>query len=210
MKWAPDNDDGYLNFHSISGDGRVSNWTLVKVNFDVWGYMQYASWDGVGYTMSFGSAIHISRPLSGTLTSWFLTLGSLCTILLKSSSPASSKVNFSRTVGGHIFVHWSKTDSGRAFAFKPDEPDLYLVGTGGKIYGWNAFWFFPVKLLLLKQCSDEGVVYLCTTQYASTYINIFQVKQRKKYSFTAQKVSTFINTFQANNWESKSSFVRIT
>ena len=134
VKWAPDNDDGYLNFHSISGDGRVSNWTLVKVNFDVWGYMQYASWYGVGYTMSFGSAIHISRPLSGTLTSWFLTLGSLCTILLKSSSPASSKVNFSRTVGGHIFIHWSKTDSGRAFAFKPDEPDLYLVGTGGKIY----------------------------------------------------------------------------
>ena len=35
VKWAPDNDDGYLNFHSISGDGRVSNWTLVKVNFDV-------------------------------------------------------------------------------------------------------------------------------------------------------------------------------
>ena len=130
--------------------------------------------------MGFGSAIHISRPLSGTLTSWFLTLGSLCTILLKSSSPASSKVNFSRTVGGHIFAHWSKTDSGRAFAFKPDEPDLYLVGTGGKIYGWNAFWFFPVKLLLLKQCSDEGVVYLCTTQYASTYINIFQVKQHKQ------------------------------
>ena len=31
VKWAPDNDDGYLNFHSISGDGRVSNWTLVKV-----------------------------------------------------------------------------------------------------------------------------------------------------------------------------------
>ena len=31
VKWAPDNDDGYLNFHSVSGDGRVSNWTLVKV-----------------------------------------------------------------------------------------------------------------------------------------------------------------------------------
>ena len=38
MKWAPVNDDGYLNFHSISGDGRVSNWTLVKVPhiFKLW------------------------------------------------------------------------------------------------------------------------------------------------------------------------------
>ena len=30
MKWAKDNLDGYLNFFSISGDGRVSNWTIVK------------------------------------------------------------------------------------------------------------------------------------------------------------------------------------
>ena len=25
-----DNLDGYLNFYSVSGDGRVTNWTLVK------------------------------------------------------------------------------------------------------------------------------------------------------------------------------------
>ena len=31
MKWAKDNLDGYLNFYSISGDGRVSNWTIVKM-----------------------------------------------------------------------------------------------------------------------------------------------------------------------------------
>ena len=30
VKWAPDNLDGYLNFYSVSGDGRVSNWTIVK------------------------------------------------------------------------------------------------------------------------------------------------------------------------------------
>ena len=30
MKWAADNLDGYLNFYSISGDGRVTNWTIVK------------------------------------------------------------------------------------------------------------------------------------------------------------------------------------
>ena len=30
VKWAPDNLDGYLNFFSISADGRVTNWTIVK------------------------------------------------------------------------------------------------------------------------------------------------------------------------------------
>ena len=30
IKWGPDNLDGYLNLYSVSGDGRVSNWTLVK------------------------------------------------------------------------------------------------------------------------------------------------------------------------------------
>ena len=30
VKWAKDNLDGYLNLYSCSGDGRVTNWTLVK------------------------------------------------------------------------------------------------------------------------------------------------------------------------------------
>ena len=30
VKWAPDNIDGYLNFYSVSGDGRVTNWTIIK------------------------------------------------------------------------------------------------------------------------------------------------------------------------------------
>ena len=30
VKWVKDNLDGYLNFYSVSGDGRVTNWTLVK------------------------------------------------------------------------------------------------------------------------------------------------------------------------------------
>ena len=31
VKWVRDNLDGYLNFYSIAGDGRITNWTLVKV-----------------------------------------------------------------------------------------------------------------------------------------------------------------------------------
>ena len=32
VKWAPDNLDGYLNFYSVSGDGRVTHWSLVKTS----------------------------------------------------------------------------------------------------------------------------------------------------------------------------------
>ena len=31
VKWVADNLDGYLNFYSVAGDGRVTNWTIVKV-----------------------------------------------------------------------------------------------------------------------------------------------------------------------------------
>ena len=30
VKWAKDNLDGYLNFYSVSGEGRVNNWMIVK------------------------------------------------------------------------------------------------------------------------------------------------------------------------------------
>ena len=32
VKWAKDNLDGYLNFYSVSGDGRVTSWTIVKTS----------------------------------------------------------------------------------------------------------------------------------------------------------------------------------
>ena len=32
VKWANDNLDGYLNLYSIAGDGRVTNWTIVKTS----------------------------------------------------------------------------------------------------------------------------------------------------------------------------------
>ena len=42
-------------------------------------------------------------------------------------------------------------DSGRAISFKPDDDSTFLVGT------------------------DEGMVYLCTTQYSSRYLNTYPV-----------------------------------
>ena len=32
VNWAKDNLDGYMNFYSCSGDGRVTNWTIVKTS----------------------------------------------------------------------------------------------------------------------------------------------------------------------------------
>ena len=30
VRWSEDDLDNYLNFYSVSGDGRVTNWSLVK------------------------------------------------------------------------------------------------------------------------------------------------------------------------------------
>ena len=30
VRWSEDDLDNYLNFYSVSGDGRVTNWCLVK------------------------------------------------------------------------------------------------------------------------------------------------------------------------------------
>ena len=32
VKWATDTVEGYLNFYSASGDGKVINWTIVKTS----------------------------------------------------------------------------------------------------------------------------------------------------------------------------------
>ena len=42
---------------------------------------------------------------------------------------------------------------------------------------------------------DEGVVYLCTTQYASTYINTFEVLRHLIISMAAYKWSFEYITF---------------
>ena len=30
VRWGPDNMDGHLSLYSVSADGRVTNWTIVK------------------------------------------------------------------------------------------------------------------------------------------------------------------------------------
>jgi WD40 repeat protein len=50
------------------------------------------------------------------------------------------------------------SDSGRAISFKPDDDSTFLVGT------------------------DEGMVYLCTTQYSSRYLNTYPAHNTPVYN----------------------------
>ena len=57
-------------------------------------------------------------------------------------------------------------DSGRAISFKPDDGSTFLVGT------------------------DEGMVYLCTTQYSSRYLNPYPAHNMPVYNI---QWNTFIS-----------------
>ena len=95
VSWGPDNLDGYLNFFSISGDGRVTNWTLVK-----------------------------------TVLWWADKL----------------QLEFTRHLRECDEIGNTMKEGVRAIAFKPDERQLFLVGT------------------------EEGSIYLATTEYSSNML----------------------------------------
>ena len=99
VKWVEDNLDGYLNFFSISGDGRVTNWTIVKTTL----------WHTDKMVLDFKKSLTNSENLSGQLV-----------------------------------------EGPRCIAFKPDEENLFLVGT------------------------DEGDIYLATTEYSTAYLMTYE------------------------------------
>ena len=109
VRWADDSLEGYLNFHSVSGDGRVTQWTLIK------------------------STITTQDILSITFH--------------RSLNNLDEKVNGSKLL-----------DGGRSLAFKPDDEDLFLVG------------------------SESGDVILATTQYSSKYLRIYPAHATPVYN----------------------------
>ena len=63
VKWAPDDLDNYLNFYSISADGKVINWTIVKSFL----------WRNEKFLLNFDKPLHNIPPhctdqLTGKLT----------------------------------------------------------------------------------------------------------------------------------------------
>lgn len=111
VKWAKDNLDGYLNFYSVSGDGRVTNWTIVKT----------ALW--------FTDTLNISF--------------SKC---LQNFSEEDTKNNL--------------RDGGRCVAFNPNDDTMFLVGT------------------------DEGLIYKCTTEYSSRFLQTYPAHNTPIYNIS--------------------------
>ena len=95
VKWVKDNLDGYLNFFSISGDGRVTNWTIVKTTL----------WHSDKLVLDFTAGLENSDNVS-----------------------------------------WNMVEGARCIAFKPDQENLFLVGT------------------------DEGNIYMATTEYSTNFL----------------------------------------
>ena len=115
VKWVRDNLDGYLNFYSVSGDGRVTNWTLVK----------NCLWHSDQLTISFAKQLTnlAEAELGKWVSNWFqiqkckMTVTVLCRDLM---------------------------DSGRSIAFKPDEENLFLVHLNLKLLEFNPCCFFAL------------------------------------------------------------------
>ena len=118
----------------MSGDGRVTNWTIVK------------------------SALWFNDKLIINFEKILLNIG-------KEAVEGTLKGQYGQN--GFIFLSISYiffssscffSDGGRALSFKPDDESLYLVGT------------------------DEGLIHLCTTEYASQYINTFHAHNTPIYN----------------------------
>ncbi|TRY67482.1 hypothetical protein TCAL_05969 [Tigriopus californicus] len=127
IKWAKDNLDGYLNFYSVSGDGRVTNWTIVKT----------ALWHTD--TMS----IKFSRHLE----------------------------NFSEEL-----VRDNLREGGRCVNFNPTDETMFLVGT------------------------DEGVIYKCTTEYSSKYLETYPAHNTSIYNIAWNQYVPSIFITCASEW----------
>ena len=70
-------------------------------------------------------------------------------------------------------------DSGRALAFKPDSWQTYLVGT------------------------DEGLIYLCTTQFASSYVECYQAHYTPVYNIQWNSFLPSVFISSAAEWSIK-------
>jgi dynein intermediate chain 1 len=136
VKWVRDNLDGYLNFYSVSGDGRVTNWTIVK------------------------TALWFTDQLVINFEKTLLNFGD-------------------EKIGDHLL------DSGRSIAFKPDEENIFLVGT------------------------EEGLVYMATTQYSSQYLMTYPAHSTPVYNiqwntFIPQIFITCASEFVVKLWHKDS------
>ena len=98
-----------MNFYSVSGDGRVTNWTIVKT----------ALWYTDTLNITFSKTLH-------------------------NFSEEDTKTNL--------------RDGGRCVAFNPNDDTMFLVGT------------------------DEGLIYKCTTEYSSRFLETYPAHNTPIYN----------------------------
>ena len=104
------------------------------------------------------------------------------------------------------------SDSGRAISFKPDDDSTFLVGTTSLCY---TLLFSRYIRVAHYSCAnnqvgtDEGMVYLCTTQYSSKYLNTYPVSWTQPCAFhnillqhlscKKNQIITWLTCIQAHN-----------
>ena len=109
VHWANDTLEGYLNFYSVSADGKVINWTLVK---------------------------SCLAPMEILVVQFNRML-----------------MNLDEKMNDHKML-----DGARTLAFKPDDENIFLVGT------------------------EEGEVVMATTQYSSQYLQRYSAHATPIYN----------------------------
>ena len=140
VKWAKDNLDGYLNFYSVSGDGRVSNWTIVKT----------ALWTNDTLLINFCKTLSNLGEESVT----DLLMGMVQTVIVINNHKILYQI-----VAGQFLSSQMMT--------APSLSGLMKVN---------------LRIFIEDQCSMIGMVYLCTTQYSSRYLNTYQAHNTPVYN----------------------------
>ncbi len=101
-----DNLDGYLNFYSVSGDGRVTNWTIVKTSL----------WYTDVLSITFTKNLHNFSDE-------------------ESRSKLRGQLQLKKSIGIIFEMILLFKDGGRCVAFNPNDDTMFLVGTDeGLIY----------------------------------------------------------------------------
>ena len=135
-----DNLDGYLNFYSVSGDGRVTNWTIVKT----------ALWNTDVLSITFTKQLEnftkeeTFRLLKGTYN--------ICR-----TQETQNKLN-DRYYDLFLTYLLCISDGGRCVAFNPGDETMFLVGT------------------------DLGIIYKCTTEYSSKFLQTYDAHNTPIYN----------------------------
>lgn len=135
--------DGYLNFYSISGDGRVSNWTIVKTS--LW-YTDALNITFCRQLTNFPD-IQTRKTLRGIVN--FMTINWIY----------QNKNHLPRKGWNH-YIDILISDGGRCIAFNPNDDTLFLVGTDEGIV-YKCTTEYSSKFLMTYEAHNTPIYNIC-------------------------------------------------